>query len=618
MQSSPKIIFVSTCKGRVEHLKKTLSQNILHNADYENCRFVVLDYNSQDGLQDYLKETFSPLNVGKLSIYTHLAPGPFNVSHAKNMAMRCAILEGADILVTLDADNYTGPGFAQFIADRFREAGAWVGQAPVFPGIFLCPNFPLIKSLPHGPESGRPDRGYAGRFAIKAKDFVKMGGYDESFDTWHGEDVDMISRLGRLDYSMRHIDNQYLKTIPHGPEVRFKEYPHARQFENDREWKVIDARTTTVVNYGKWGLGTAYKNYDFTKPIEFEPLPTRIFGIGMHKTGTTTLHHALQILGFDSFHWGTGEAPIIWNEMELDGRSKTLEQWYALSDLPIPLLYEKLDKTYPGSKFILTIRNEQDWLKSVEALWDHGRNSTRWVWDVYPFTNRIHRELYGQKHFDKEVMLARYRRHNEEVKRYFKGRPDDLLIMNIDRKPGWPTLCDFLNVDQPSAPYPYSNPTPAQREYKKLAQSGESYCEPEAKQPRNLHPLNEFTRALLEDWAVVAERVPEASDIWIEEDSQGSGIMHYEKSVPRIGKAASTLPISSRLIVVERERDEPSMIAQAKALAVIPPWRDLDWWENKRDLAVDYARSNYRLIVIFVLAILFGLLVGAGLARLMK
>ena len=96
----------------------------------------------------------------------------------------------------------------------------------------------------------------------------------------------------------------------------------------------------------------------------------------MQKTGTTSLHAALEILGFDSFHWGRGEAPRIWNEMNSFGRSNTLEQWYALSDNPIRVIYQKLDRAYPGSKFILTVRDEQDWLKSVERLWDPKYNAT--------------------------------------------------------------------------------------------------------------------------------------------------------------------------------------------------------------------------------------------------
>ena len=369
------------------------------------------------------------------------------MSHAKNMAARCGMLERAEILVTLDADNFTRPGFARYIAEQMADQP--------FPGAFLCPNFPHIQSLPHGP--GRPLRGFAGRLAIRAHDFVKLGGYDESYDTWRGEDIDMIARLQRLGYQMRHIDNRYLGVIPHNAEVRFAEYPHARQYENKGEVQAIHARSNTLVNFGKIGLGKVCRNFG-THSYDVGRVPTRVFGIGLHKTGTTSLDAAFQILGLSSFHWGKGESPRIWQEANMQGgRSQTMERWYAFSDLPFPLIYRQLDKAYPGSKFILTVRSEDKWIKSVERLWDPKFNPTRWVWDKWPFTNTIHIALYGRSTFDREVFLARYRRHNAEVQDYFRGRETDLLVMNAGD--GWSKIAGFLGLPTPRVPYPMRNQT---------------------------------------------------------------------------------------------------------------------------------------------------------------
>jgi hypothetical protein len=130
-----------------------------------------------------------------------------------------------------------------------------------------------------------------------------------------------------------------------------------------------------------------------------------------------------------------------------------LEKSYALSDLPIPLLYRELDKAYPGSRFILTVRDESAWLESVRNHFS-DRNPFRWEWDVHPFPNRIHKELYGRKTFDADVFLERYRRHNAEVVEYFKHRPKDLLVMQMDKGAGWLQICSFLGKPIPSAPYP--------------------------------------------------------------------------------------------------------------------------------------------------------------------
>ena len=209
-----------------------------------------------------------------------------------------------------------------------------------------------------------------------------------------------------------------------------------------------------IVGYGHIGCCAVYKNFSEEETV-LGPVPTRIFGIGMHKTATTSLHHALKILGMESGHWENAHwAKAIWDEMTTWGRSHTLEKFYALCDLPIPLLYCELDKAYPGSKFILTVRNEQSWLNSVQNHWNHERNPFRGAWSTDPFTHKVHKLLYGQKGFDADVFLERYRRHNAEVREYFRDRPGDLLIMNMDPNPGWNGLCNFLSKPTPATPYP--------------------------------------------------------------------------------------------------------------------------------------------------------------------
>jgi hypothetical protein len=462
LQNNPRVVFCTTCKGRTQHVVQTLPKNLADNPD---ARFVLLDYCDPGPLRNYLWANHrADIGSGRLTLYSYfgaldpalaettlgnrVAPPdiPFHMAHAKNMAARCAIREGADVLVTLDADNFAGPDFAQYVAANLGERSV------------LCPDFSLINAMPHGPD--RPARGYAGRLAIRAQDFIKLGGYDNEFDTWRGEDFDLLFRLDRSGYSRRSIDNRFLNAVRHNAAVRFAEYPHAVQYEIDSAYEIrsIAEREGTVRNSGSIGVGTVYRNFD-PVPVSLPPIPTRVFGIGMHRTATTSLHHAFETLGFDSWHWRTGnDARLIWEEMNSglgSGRSATLEKWYALCDLPIPLLYRKLDAAYPGSKFILTLRNEQAWLNSVKWLWS-DRNPDRWTWDAFPVSDKLHTALYGRRDFNADVMLARYRRHNAEVREYFKGR-GDLLVMDMDQGHGWPELCGFLGCTIPAQPYPSSN-----------------------------------------------------------------------------------------------------------------------------------------------------------------
>jgi hypothetical protein len=433
------IAFCTTCKGRTFHLEQTLPKNLADNEKCKNYKFVVLDYNSPDGLLEYLKG-LPEIRTGRVVVYSFREYVPFQMAHAKNMCHRLGILEGADVLCNLDADNFTGAGFAEYIAGQFTN----------------YQTEPFLWANRNQPSEIRYPKGCNGRIAVSRNAFLISGGYDETkYNSWGPDDKDFHHRLRRLEYEPRELPRCYLDVILHNDKMRFKEYAHLHAASSNVSFGEIDD-SVTIANFGRFGCGTVYRNFDFSKPIELAPLPTRIFGIGMHKTGTSSLHAALQILGFDSAHWKSVRwAKKLWMEMAEEGRSLTLEKHYSLSDLPIPMLFQKLDASYPGSKFILTIRNEESWLKSVKNHWSKW-NQFKGTWkkeNAFPL--QIHKELYGTTDFNEAVFLARFRRHNQEVQAHFKNR-SDLLVMDM-AKPSienWKDLCGFLGQPIPSEPYP--------------------------------------------------------------------------------------------------------------------------------------------------------------------
>jgi hypothetical protein len=436
------VAFASTCKGRSQHIKQTLPRNL---ADNPSAKFILLDYNSPDDLASYVQANHAgDIECGRLVYYSHMAAGPFRMAHAKNMAHRCAMREGADILVNLDADNLTGLGFADYVQDMFDLADR-------DRQMFGCPNIFLWARM----VKGQMKRGVSGRIAMTSRAFLLAGGYDERYADWGPDDKDMTMRLECLGFLPVEIEACFLDAIHHKDKIRFKEYPHARPAPGATSHEGWVPNGHTVVNYGNFGCGTVFRNFDFAKPIELRPLPARIFGIGMQKTATTSLGAALQLLGFDSAHWLDGKwAVAILREVRAKGRSETLERHYALCDLPIAILFRELDRAYPGSKFILTVRDEVDWLVSTRDHWSYEHNKFRPDWDKWPAADFIHRATYGQKHFDAVVMLERYRRHNAEVREYFRNRPDDLLVMDMSRGAGWKELCPFVERPIPNSDYP--------------------------------------------------------------------------------------------------------------------------------------------------------------------
>lgn len=431
-----RVTFCTTCKGRAQHVRETLSANLRDNTA---ARFVLVNYNSADGLDDFVRSGHAAdIENGRLSIFRFTEPGPFRMAHAKNLAHRLAIQDGADILVNMDADNFAGRDFDRYLSENLAEERT-----------FMWAHM----------RKGEMRRGISGRIAVTGHAFLAAGGYDEIFAAWGPDDKDFNVRLRRLGWRPREIDVRFLNAISHNDKMRFHEYPHIDGNAAAENFELAGREGIRIANGGRFGLGVVYKNFG-RDPIELLPLPTRIFGIGMHKTATTSLNRALVELGYDSAHWRSAHwAKAIWDEMQL-GRSSTLEQSYALCDLPIAILFRQLDTGYPGSKFILTIRNEDDWIKSVRNHWS-DRNIFRAQWESDPFTHKLHREVYGRTKFDEQVMRERYRRHNAEVREYFRERPHDLLVMDMSSGAGWYELCGFLRKTIPSKPYPHEFVSPA-------------------------------------------------------------------------------------------------------------------------------------------------------------
>jgi hypothetical protein len=474
-----RIAFVTTCRGRSQHLKLTLPASLAANAHYRNAVFIVLDYGSQDDLLEWLRIAHAKdIARGRVVVYSMASGGPFRMAHAKNFAHRLGIREGGEILVNLDADNYAGLGFAQSIDAVFRrnpnvfmwarmiqrcnaevDDGLCVNVA-IGDGLCVLPrNHPgehsRVQSYP--PAEQPRHRGISGRIVVSRDAFLKVGGYDEAkYDKWGPDDKDFSTRLRKLKIEPYEIGSLFLDAIHHGPKLRFREYPEAQPDECIYEMPIQCNPYSAVVNAGRFGCGIVTRNF-CPEPIELKPLPTRIFGIGMHKTGTTSLQKALQILGFSCAHWPSPRwARNVWYEVQKHGTSLTLERTYAACDLPIAVLYQQLDRAYPGSKFILTVRSEVDWLLSVRDHWGPKRNPWRNTWDNDCFTHQMHQILYGRKGFHLDTFLRRYRKHNQDVTAYFHNRPNDLFVMNMD-SPDWAGLCTFLDVPVPAEQYPRLN-----------------------------------------------------------------------------------------------------------------------------------------------------------------
>ena len=194
----------------------------------------------------------------------------------------------------------------------------------------------------------------------------------------------------------------------------------------------------------------------------------KVFGIGLNKTGTSTLGACLTTLGYRHRSYSLRQVQ----------RLRT-QQWDALladyaaadsfDDWPTPRLYRQLDEAFPGSLFILTRRRStEDWLASIS---DHALR-TRWREGML-----VRHTFYGCPY--PQINPALYRRayedHQAAVHEHFRGRPQQLLELCWDDERDWTRLCGFLGVPVPDVALPHVNAGAGQREWRHRMINGLSW-----------------------------------------------------------------------------------------------------------------------------------------------
>ena len=178
----------------------------------------------------------------------------------------------------------------------------------------------------------------------------------------------------------------------------------------------------------------------------------KIFGIGLSKTGTSSLARALEILGYRTKDYLGISRYVLGDLSSVD--LAAVDAHDALTDTPIPSFFRELDARYPGSKFILTVRDREGWLASCEKQF-----TRRLAEKQSEAHRRLFLDLYGTDVYEKQKFLDGYTRFLDGVKEYFADRSDDLLILDVTAGEGWERLCPFLGKQVPLVPFPKANVT---------------------------------------------------------------------------------------------------------------------------------------------------------------
>ena len=192
----------------------------------------------------------------------------------------------------------------------------------------------------------------------------------------------------------------------------------------------------------------------------------RVIGAGFGRTGTMSLKFALETLGFGRCYHFTEMLKSRHGRRWLEISEGAAPDWDSLfagyqstTDWPAASFYRELADAYPDSKVILTVRDPDDWYRSVTTTiyrlrsllpaWMPGASTLCRLTD-----NVVWRGEFDGKIENREHAIARFEAHNAEVRRSI---PEDrLLVFNV--REGWEPLCGFLQAPVPDGiDFPFVN-----------------------------------------------------------------------------------------------------------------------------------------------------------------
>ena len=186
---------------------------------------------------------------------------------------------------------------------------------------------------------------------------------------------------------------------------------------------------------------------------------SKIFGIGLNKTGTSSLGRFFEKCGYkmheDYSCIKINMALDLQNNINMDKATLLLDivdNYDVFEDWPWPLIYKQCLERYPDSKFVLTIRADaEEWFQS---LYYHCKKlgPTKQIKSVYGH--------YTPNYETKKDFIEYYKRHNAKAVEFFKDKPGKLLILSTDTDDNKKSdiLAKFCDLDKLSnIPYPNAN-----------------------------------------------------------------------------------------------------------------------------------------------------------------
>lgn len=211
-------------------------------------------------------------------------------------------------------------------------------------------------------------------------------------------------------------------------------------------------------------------------------MPLKIVGSGLGRTGTLSMKHALEQLGFAPCHhmvevFQHPESVPLWIGAA-DGKpdwDAIFHDYSAMVDYPGCKYWRELSAYYPDAKVLHTVRDPDQWFESTQAtIFAPDSGAANPPPPMKPFFESI-LGAFGDRLHDRAFMTDYFRRHSEDVERTIAK--DRLLVFQVGE--GWERLCAFLGVAVPATPFPSEN---SREEFR--ARAGQNKDRPQSAEPK--------------------------------------------------------------------------------------------------------------------------------------
>lgn len=160
---------------------------------------------------------------------------------------------------------------------------------------------------------------------------------------------------------------------------------------------------------------------------------SKIFIIGLPRTGTTSISVALLEMGLSVAHTAFTK--------------RSFEVADVISDAPCFSDYQQLDGLFPHSKFIYLTRELDKWVPSITMLLEKMKpHLDLKTGRFHPVLKRSFYHIFSPQLLCTEnALIDGYLRHQSAVYQYFNGR-DDLLSIDISEQDSLLKMQQFLAI----------------------------------------------------------------------------------------------------------------------------------------------------------------------------